>query len=104
MEGADSLIDALCHNVCITKLYVNGNNVAPESEATIKYLTETRNAVLIPAAALRASLYLIAARRATPIADAGDFEIFPKEIVKMIAMAVYATRKDPAWIKAVERK
>jgi hypothetical protein len=52
MEGADSLIDALCHNVCITKLYVNGNNVAPESEATIKYLTETRNAVLIPAAAL----------------------------------------------------
>jgi hypothetical protein len=50
------------------------------------------------------ALYLIAARRVTPIADAGILSIFPKEIVKMIAMAVYATRKDPAWIKAVERK
>ena len=69
--------------------------------APIEYLTKTRNRVLIPAAARRASLYLIAARRATPIADSGILAIFPKEIVKMIAMAVWATRKDPKWIEAV---
>ena len=68
---------------------------------TIEYLTQTRNKVLVPAAARRASLYLITARRAMPVADAGDFAIFPKEIVRMIAMAVWATRKDPAWIEAV---
>jgi hypothetical protein len=103
-EGAEALINALGHNVSITVLYVITYNIAPKSMATIEYLTETRNTVLIPAAARRASLYLIAARRATPIADAGDLAVFPKEIVRMIAMAVYATRKDPAWIKAVERK
>jgi hypothetical protein len=101
-EGADAFIDALRHNVSITELYVNYNNIAPESWAAIEYLTQTRNRVLIPAAVRRASLYLIAARRATPIADAGDFAIFPKEIVRMIAMAVWATRKDPKWIEAVK--
>jgi hypothetical protein len=100
-QGADSLIDALSQNVCMTGLYVLGNDIAPESVATIQYLTKTRNAVLIPAAARRASLYLIAARRATPIADSGALAIFPKEIVKMIAMEVWVTRKDPAWIRSV---
>jgi hypothetical protein len=100
-DGADSLIDALNHNVCLTELYVKRNNIAPESTATIDYLVETRNAVLIPAAVRRASLYLIAARRATPVADSGSLAIFPKEIVKMIAMAVWMTRKDPKWIEAV---
>jgi hypothetical protein len=99
-QGADVLINALSHNVCLFGLYVN-NNVPAESMATIEYLTQTRNRVLIPAAVRRASLYLIAARRATPIADAGDFAIFPKEIVRLIAMAVWATRKDPEWIEAV---
>jgi hypothetical protein len=103
-QGADSLIDALSQNVCMTGLYVLGNNIARESVATIKYLTQTRNKTLIPAAARRASMYLIAARRTTPIADAGILAIFPKEIVRMIAMAVYATRKDLAWIKAVDGK
>jgi hypothetical protein len=100
-EGADFFINALSHNVCLTELYVGGNNIAHQSEATIEYLTETRNAILIPAAVRRASLYLIAARRATPIADAGALAVFPKEIVKMIAMAVWATRKDPKWIEAI---
>jgi hypothetical protein len=101
-DGAEALLDALSHNVCLTVLYVYNNNIAPESEATIKYLTETRNAILIPAAVRRASLYLIAARRATPIADAGILSIFPKEIVRLIAMAVWATRKDPKWIEVVK--
>jgi hypothetical protein len=99
-QGADALIDALNHNVCLVGLYVN-NKLALELIATIEYLTKTRNAVLIPAAARRASLYLIAARRATPIADSGALAIFPKEIVKMIAMEVWVTRKDPAWIRSV---
>ena len=101
-EGAEALIDALNHNICILELDVNYNSITPESEATIEYLIQTRNKTLIPAAARRASLYLIAARRATPIADAGHFAIFPKEIVRMIAMAVWATRKDPKWIEAVK--
>ena len=101
-EGADALIDALSQNVCMTGLYVLGNNIARGSVATIKYLTGTRNAIQIPAAARRASLYLIAARRATPISNAGDFAIFPKEIVRLIAMAVWATRKDPKWIEATK--
>ena len=100
-QGAEALVDALRHNVSITGLLVFGNNIAPESIATIKYLSETRNTVLIPAAVLRASLYLIAARRATSIADAGDLAVFPKEIVRMIAVAVWATRKDPKWIEVV---
>jgi hypothetical protein len=98
---ADAFIDALSHNVCITELYVD-DDIAPESMVTIEYLTQTRNAILIPAATRRASLYLIAARRATPIADAGHLAIFPKEIVRLIAMAVWATRKDPKWIEAVK--
>jgi hypothetical protein len=101
-QGADAFINALSHNVCITELYVYGNNIAPESRATIRYLTWTRNRVLIPAAARRASLYLISARRAMPFADSGNLAIFPKEIVKVIAMAVWATRKDPKWIEAVK--
>ena len=100
-EEADAFIDALSHNVCLMGLLIFGNKISPESEATIEYLTQTRNKTLVPAAARRASLYLIGARRSTPISNAGDFAIFPKEIVKMIAMAVWATRKDPKWIEAV---
>ena len=100
-EGADYLVNSLNHNVCITELLIGANNIAHESRATIKYLTETRNAIIIPAAVRRVSVYLMAARRATPIADAGDLALFPKEIVKMIAMAVWATRKDPKWIEAL---
>ena len=100
-EGADAFIDALSHNVCLTELYVDDLFIAQESMDTIEYLTEIRNAILIPATVRCASLYLIAARRATPIADAGDLALFPKEIVKMIAMAVWATRKDPKWIEAL---
>jgi hypothetical protein len=100
-QGADAIIDALSRNVGLTRLLIFGNNIAPESEATIEYLTRSRNKTRIPAAVRRTSLYLIAARRATPFTDAGILSIFPKEIIKMIAMAVWATRKDPKWIEAV---
>jgi hypothetical protein len=98
-DGAEAVLIALSHNVCIIGMLIRDNDIAPESQATIKYLTETRNAVLIPAAVRRTSLYLISARR--NISDAGRLAIVPKEIVRMIAMAVWATRKDPKWIEAL---
>ena len=98
-EGAEALIKALKYNVCMKRLFVRANNIAPELEATIKYLTKTRNKILIPSAVRHASLFLIAARRNS--IDAGNIAIFPKEIVKMIAMEVWATRKEPIWINAL---
>jgi hypothetical protein len=98
-ESEDVFIDALSRNACLTVFGLWGNNISPKSITKIEFLTKTRNAVLIPAAVRRASLYLIAARRT--ISDAGILAIFPKEIVKMISMAVWATRKDPEWIEAV---
>ena len=96
-EGAEALIEALSYNVCMK--WLDTGYVAPRLQATMKHLTETRNIILIPAAARRASLSLIAARR--NIADAGVLATFPKEIVRMIAMKVYATRKEPIWINAL---
>ena len=90
------MISTLAYNVCIIAADNEGNNIAPHTEAIIEYLTKTRNVILIPAAVRRASLCLIAARHS--IADAGPLGIFPKEIVKMIAMEVWATRMDPIWI------
>ena len=98
-ERAEALINTVNYNVCIIWLFVGANNIAPELQATLEYVTETRNKNLIPAAVCRASLFLIAARR--NIADAGNLTIFLKEIVKMIAMEVWATRKDPIWISAL---
>ena len=94
-KGALLIIDALSTNACIQRLPVFGCSFTPESVATIEFLTESRNKVIIPAAVRRTSLLLIAARRT--LAGAGILAIFPKEIVKMIAMEVWATRKDPKW-------
>jgi hypothetical protein len=99
-KGAEALIEALNLNVCVECLDVMGYCINfPELNATIEYLSETRNKILIPATVLRTSLYLIAARR--NITDAGNLAIFPKEIVKMIAMEVWATRKESIWIDAL---
>ena len=96
-EGAEALIEGLNYNVCIKQLYATGTT--PELLATIEYLTKTHNEILIPAAVRRASLCLIAAR--LNITNAGNLAVFPKEIVKMIAMQVYATRREPIWINAL---
>ena len=98
-KGAEALIEALNYNVCMNWLLVDTINVASDLEAAIRYLTRTRNKILIPAAVHRASLSLIAAR--WNISDAGNLATFPKEIVKMIAMEVWATRKEPIWINAL---
>ena len=98
-KNTSDLIDTLNYNVCLETQMVFINDVAPKVWASIQHLTETRNKLLIPAAVRRASLYLIVTRR--NIADAGILAIFPKEIVKMIAMEVWATRKEPIWIDAL---
>ena len=99
-EGVMALLECLSHNVCIKGLHILlSNRPAPELRASIQYLTETRNAICIPAAVRRTSLCLIAARR--NITNAGNLAVFPKEIVKMIAMEVWASRKDPIWINAL---
>ena len=99
-EGFEALIDALSFNVCITRMNVQENSLGQlKLPLIIRYLTITRNKCLIPNAVRRAALLLIAAGR-TP-QDAGDFTIFPKEIVKMIAMEVWATNKDPVWLDAL---
>ena len=53
-EGAEALIIALNYNVSIKELNMWGINQSPEVWATIKYLTETRNKILIHAAVRRA--------------------------------------------------
>ena len=98
-EGAAALIDSLERNVRIKWLSTLQNYMSTESKITISYLTGTRNAILIFAAVRRASLCLIAARRT--FVDAGRFALLPKEIVRMIAMEVWGTRKDPKWIEAL---
>ena len=98
-EGAKAIITGLNQNVCITFVSLELTGIAPELITVIEYLTGTRNRILIPAAVRRVSLCLIAARR--NIADSGNLAIFPKEIVKMIAIEVWATRKDPAWLNAL---
>ena len=92
-EGNEALIAALNQNVCLTGLTVNVSN------ARIRFLTETRNAILIPAAVRRASLCIISFRR--HVANAGVLAIFPKEIVKLIAVEVWESRKDPKWLEAL---
>ena len=97
-KGTGALVDSLNYNVCMECLLVDPF-IAAELKATIKHFTKTRNKILIPAAVRRASLCLLAARR--NIIDAGNLAIFPKEIVKMIAMEVWATRREPIWINAL---
>ena len=99
-ECAEAVLLALDYNVCVRRLHV-GRSTSDEPAAKIKHRTGKRNGFRIPAAVRRACLYLIAARR-TP-AQAGALAVLPKEIVKMIAMQVWATRKDPIWIEALSK-
>ena len=96
-EGAEALIEALSYNVCMK--WLDTGHEAPKFQATLQHLTKIRNKILIPAAVRQASLSLIAARR--NITNAGILATFPKEIVKMIAMEVWATRNQHIWINAL---
>ena len=59
----------------------------------------------IPRVAQRAALYLIGIRRQTAFGEGmGLLGWCPKEIVKMIAIEVWALRRDAAWIKALTKE
>ena len=92
------LNEAISVNACITYVNAYSDVTVPKLLASIEYLTEMRNKILIPNVVRRASLCLIAASRIR--ANAGDLAIFPREIVRMIAMQVWATRRDSLWIEA----
>ena len=102
-KSAEIIVDALKHNASLTGLTIDidGSHVDAELLARIEYLTETRNEILIPAAVRRASLLLVGTRRSLPLSGAGMFSMMPKEIVKMVAMKVWASRRDPIWIQTL---
>ena len=99
-------VDMLCVNVCLT--YVGQD---PDGyEDTVAYQPPRlswapllcRNEERIPAAVRRAALLVIGVcRRSTNYEGMGAFAIVPKDVVKLIAMEVWATRTDPIWIQAL---
>ena len=98
-QGA--FIDALSHNVTLTELIFNGGLNDYRRNATIDNLL-LRNKNLIPAAVRRAALMLIGICRSNNYEGMGKFVVFPKDVVRLIAQAVWATRRDPVWIQALE--
>ena len=94
-EGVkDAYIEALASNV--TLLELRGINSSMIDDLVL------RNNELIPKAVRRAALLLIGIRQSIDIEGMGDFAIFPKDIVRLIAQTVYATRRDPMWIQALK--
>ena len=93
-EGVeDAFIEALASNVTLLELRgINSSKI----EALL-----LRNKDQIPAAVRCAALLLIGIRRSIDIEGMGGFAIFPKDIVRLIAQTVYATRRDPIWIHAI---
>ena len=90
----NDLLRALERNVSLIHLY------GGKSSKIAALLT--RNQWEIPAAVRSAALLLIGIRRSTDFDGMGDFAVFPKDIVKLIAQAVWATRRDPIWIQALK--
>ena len=98
LNGEDPFIDALEHNVSLLKL----SRFPTRERDTIDALL-LRNKEEIPAAVRRAALFIIGVCQSTNFDGMGDFAIFPKDVVSLIAQAVWATRKDPIWIEALSR-
>ena len=99
----DAFVDMLCLNVCITDLGRDPDEIGYEIESnpSLEPLLR-RNRERIPAAVRRAALLLIGVCRfSTNYEGMGDFAIVPKDVVKLIAMEVWATRTDPIWMWAL---
>ena len=92
------IVDLLQHNVSLLT-YGDPSFDHPNPQEIERLLL--RNKILIPAAARRTALFLIGIRRSTNYEGMGDFNVFPKDIVRLIAQTVWATRKDPIWIQAI---
>lgn len=100
-EGDAPMLELFEHNVCIIQFWAFRSHISPESMASLEFLSERRNKVLIPDVVRHASLFLIGIRCSSPGLGMGDLAILPKELVKMIAMEVWASRRDPKWIQAL---
>ena len=101
-EGAECILEAVSlSNVCITFLNLNGNNLTLKFDfrEKLKSIT-TRNQFKIPENVRRVALYLIIVRKSSNFNNMGNLAIFPKEIVKMIAIRIWQTRRDPIWINS----
>ena len=55
----------------------------------------------IPKAVQSLIFFLIGVRQGSNRAGMGLLGEFPKEIIKMVAIEIWATRKDPKWIDAL---
>ena len=93
----NAFVDALEHNVSLVSL----RTAAEWKSERINRLL-LRNREYIPAVVRAAALLLIGIRR-SPNFDAmgAFFGICCKDVVRVIAMEVWATRKDPIWIQAL---
>ena len=92
------MIEMLNFNVNISVIRMDPENASE----TVRYLTRTRNRVLIPAAVRRASLCVVTARLSTN-AGPSFFFFCPKDVLRLIVnIQVFGTRNDSLWIQTVE--
>ena len=90
----NAFIDVFQSNVTLLKLQ---GIKSSEIKALLR-----RNKKKIPAAVRRAALLLIGTCRSNSFEGMGNFAVFPKDIVRLIAQTMWETRRDPIWIQAIK--
>ena len=93
-ELNNAFIHVLNSNLTLTNVKHRHQNPKP-----LRQLLARNKCLII--AARHSCLFLIGIRRSTNFEGMGDFAVFPKDIVRLIAQTVWATRKDPIWIQAI---
>ena len=96
---AIDFINAFRRNVVVTHLNLSDNGMSADSLSQIELLVQ-RN-LRIPKAVQSLIFFLIGVRQGSNRAGMGLLGEFPKEIIKMVAIEIWATRKDPKWIDAL---
>ena len=101
----ETIIDILHYNVCIRKVYFQSSDthISGASQSRIQFLTEKRNAQLIPEIVRSAALLLVATRASSEYEGMGCLALLDKNVIKLIAKEVWATNRDPIWIKALSK-
>ena len=95
---AESFINAFANNVTLLELdFFSHELKSPQIKALL-----LRNKEQIPAVVRSAALLLIVIRQSADVEEMGDFAVFPKDIIRLIAQTVWATRRDPIWIQALK--
>ena len=103
----DAFVEMLAQNVCLTGL---GLDYFREGEIPSEFLTVNglrykpflhRNERITDAVRHAALLLIGICRSATNFDGMGAFAVCPKDVVRLIAMQLWATRTDPIWIQAL---